>query len=29
MDFLVYDDHLVGRVIDQAGNLIDSSTVTR
>ncbi len=29
LDLLVYDDHLVGRAIDQDGTLVDSFTITR
>lgn len=29
LDLLVYDDRLVGRAIDQAGNLLDNFTITR
>ena len=29
LDLLVYDDHLIGRAIDQDGNLLDSFTLTR
>lgn len=29
LDLLVYDDHLVGRAIDQEGKLLDSFTITR
>ena len=29
VDLLVYDDHLVGRAIDQEGNLLDAFTITR
>jgi predicted MPP superfamily phosphohydrolase len=29
VDLLAYDDHLVGRAIDQEGNLLDSFTISR
>jgi 3',5'-cyclic AMP phosphodiesterase CpdA len=29
LDLLVYDDHLVGRAIDQSGRLVDTFTLTR
>ena len=28
-DLLAYDDHLVGRAIDQQGNLLDTFTIRR